>query len=194
MSQPATRICVTIWQQKDGSTLMASLLCKFDIVRITLQDSDSSSSGPLLRKSVDGLGQSGDLGNLAIYSWFGTCNVKTHTQTHTVKKVKRKDIIFIHFLTWSTRPHVPHTCPMRLSSCRLQRHKLTLQREVTPLSQYKQLYLPEFVDWGSLLTRAEEFLVEIGNKTRETVNLLDDSLCERTLPLASTLCIKVSVS
>lgn len=74
-------MCVDIKHKQDGSTFVASLFCKFDIVRVTLQDSDPSPSGPVIRETVHGWGQSWDLGDLAIYY---TCNVSTHTHTHYV--------------------------------------------------------------------------------------------------------------
>lgn len=52
--------------QRCGSTLVSSLFCKLDIVRIALQDSSPSPTSPALRKTADGWGQPGNLGDVAI--------------------------------------------------------------------------------------------------------------------------------
>lgn len=84
---------------------MPSLFCKLYIVRVTLQDSCSSPSGLLLRKSADGWGQSWNLGDVAIYCivpCFHTCNVKTHTHKHTTwLKKKWRDTTSSNCLIWT---------------------------------------------------------------------------------------------
>lgn len=65
MPQPVSGMVQT--RQWHGRTLMPSLFCKLDIVRVTFQDSGPAALGPLVRKGPDGLGQSWNLGDLAIY-------------------------------------------------------------------------------------------------------------------------------